>query len=220
MRFFYFIYGENAANEVLIPYLVNNCVHDHPAQWQQTRPGSHRFYWGLGVGSHVLMGSGLLRLTRGREGFRRPANRGVRRFIQRPPPAQGAQRRAAGGQNPFLRVVAIGDRLRCCMPLHGRQPCFGHAPDIQAPVAITGSPPQPPQPFCFLGQQKTARRRLDGFRLNQQPGISVGYAPATEMPLNSPVAIFSFQTAGPVMWALVPPASTATVTGMSTTSNS
>jgi hypothetical protein len=38
--------------------------------------------------------------------------------------------------------------------------------------------------------------------------------------LNSPVAIFFCHSAGPVMWALVPPASTATVTGMSTTSNS
>ena len=38
--------------------------------------------------------------------------------------------------------------------------------------------------------------------------------------LNSPVAIFFAHSAGPVMCALVPPASTATVTGMSTTSNS
>ena len=43
---------------------------------------------------------------------------------------------------------------------------------------------------------------------------------ASAMPLNSPVAMRSFHSAGPVMWALVPPESTATVTGMSTTSNS
>ena len=36
----------------------------------------------------------------------------------------------------------------------------------------------------------------------------------------SPLAMRSRQSAGPVVWALVPPASTATVTGMSTTSNS
>ena len=42
----------------------------------------------------------------------------------------------------------------------------------------------------------------------------------TEMPLNSPVLMRFCHSAGPVMWALVPPASTATVTGMSTTSNS
>ena len=40
------------------------------------------------------------------------------------------------------------------------------------------------------------------------------------MPLNSPEAMRLDHSAGPVMWALVPPASTATVTGMSTTSNS
>ncbi len=43
---------------------------------------------------------------------------------------------------------------------------------------------------------------------------------ATVMPLNSPDAMRLLHSAGPVMWALVPPASTATVTGMSTTSNS
>ena len=42
----------------------------------------------------------------------------------------------------------------------------------------------------------------------------------TAMPLNSPEAMRLDHSAGPVMWALVPPASTATVTGMSTTSNS
>ena len=42
----------------------------------------------------------------------------------------------------------------------------------------------------------------------------------TAMCLNSPVAIFFCQVAGPVMCALVPAESTATVTGMSTTSNS
>ncbi len=40
------------------------------------------------------------------------------------------------------------------------------------------------------------------------------------MVLNSPLAMRFCHSAGPVMWALVPPASTATVTGMSTTSNS
>jgi len=40
------------------------------------------------------------------------------------------------------------------------------------------------------------------------------------MVLNSPVAMRFCHSAGPVMCALVPPASTATVTGMSTTSNS
>ena len=45
-------------------------------------------------------------------------------------------------------------------------------------------------------------------------------AAATAMPLNSPEAMRLLHSAGPVMWALVPPASTATVTGMSTTSNS
>jgi hypothetical protein len=40
------------------------------------------------------------------------------------------------------------------------------------------------------------------------------------MVLNSPDAMRFCHSAGPVMWALVPPASTATVTGMSTTSNS
>ena len=43
---------------------------------------------------------------------------------------------------------------------------------------------------------------------------------ATAMPLNSPDAMRFSHSAGPVMCALVPPASTATVTGMSTTSNS
>jgi len=45
-------------------------------------------------------------------------------------------------------------------------------------------------------------------------------ADATVMPLNSPLAMRFCHSAGPVMCALVPPASTATVTGMSTTSNS
>ena len=45
-------------------------------------------------------------------------------------------------------------------------------------------------------------------------------AAETAMPLNSPLAMRFSQSAGPVMCALVPPASTATVTGMSTTSNS
>lgn len=67
------------------------------------------------------------------------------------------------------------------------------------------------------GQAPNKKPPEGGFSCRQQRS---GYAPATSMPLNSPVAIFSFQTAGPVMWALVPPASTATVTGMSTTSNS
>ena len=35
-----------------------------------------------------------------------------------------------------------------------------------------------------------------------------------------PLAIFFSHSAGPVMWALVPAESTATVTGLSTTSNS
>ena len=43
---------------------------------------------------------------------------------------------------------------------------------------------------------------------------------ARSITLYSPLAIFFCHSAGPVMWALVPPASTATVTGMSTTSNS
>ena len=50
-----------------------------------------------------------------------------------------------------------------------------------------------------------------------------GYGPQAMvrgMDLNSPLAMRSFQIAGPVICALVPPASTATVTGMSTTSNS
>jgi hypothetical protein len=45
-------------------------------------------------------------------------------------------------------------------------------------------------------------------------------AAVTAMFLNSPVAIFLLHSAGPVVCTLVPPASTATVTGMSTTSNS
>ena len=45
-------------------------------------------------------------------------------------------------------------------------------------------------------------------------------AAVTATPLNSPLAMRFSHSAGPVMWALVPPASTATVTGMSTTSNS
>ena len=49
------------------------------------------------------------------------------------------------------------------------------------------------------------------------PGVQ---AAATGMFLNSPVAMRFCHSAGPVMCALVPPASTATVTGMSTTSNS
>ena len=47
-----------------------------------------------------------------------------------------------------------------------------------------------------------------------------GQVQARRMPLNSPVAMRFCHSAGPVMCALVPPASTATVTGMSTTSNS
>ncbi len=51
-------------------------------------------------------------------------------------------------------------------------------------------------------------------------GARVAQAVAREMPLNSPEAMRWLHSAGPVMCALVPPASTATVTGMSTTSNS
>ena len=51
-------------------------------------------------------------------------------------------------------------------------------------------------------------------------GPRLAHAAATAMFLNSPVAMRFCHSAGPVMWALVPPASTATVTGMSTTSNS
>ena len=54
---------------------------------------------------------------------------------------------------------------------------------------------------------------------NANGGVHVQPA-LTPMPLNSPVAMRFCHSAGPVMWALVPPASTATVTGMSTTSNS
>jgi hypothetical protein len=54
---------------------------------------------------------------------------------------------------------------------------------------------------------------------NANGGIHIQPA-LTPMPLNSPVAMRFCHSAGPVMWALVPPASTATVTGMSTTSNS
>ena len=57
-----------------------------------------------------------------------------------------------------------------------------------------------------------AVKNADG-RVHAQPAL-------TPMPLNSPVAMRFCHSAGPVMWALVPPASTATVTGMSTTSNS
>ena len=45
-------------------------------------------------------------------------------------------------------------------------------------------------------------------------------AVATGIVMALPAAIFCFHSAGPVTWALVPLASTATVTGMSTTSNS
>ena len=56
---------------------------------------------------------------------------------------------------------------------------------------------------------------------NNADGVAdVVQALATVMPLNSPEAMRWLHSAGPVMWALVPPASTATVTGMSTTSNS
>ena len=60
---------------------------------------------------------------------------------------------------------------------------------------------------------RTQLRPLKGLRRLHQ-------AAATPMPLNSPVAMRFCHSAGPVMWALVPPESTATVTGMSTTSNS
>ena len=52
------------------------------------------------------------------------------------------------------------------------------------------------------------------------PDAAAAQAAATGMLLNSPVAMRFCHSAGPVMCALVPPASTATVTGMSTTSNS
>ena len=78
---------------------------------------------------------------------------------------------------------------------------------------------------CALGVAHRPPRRP----LRLQPGRAHSAAPAllkslqaaaTVMPLNWPVAIFFCHSAGPVMWALVPPESTATVTGMSTTSNS
>ena len=74
------------------------------------------------------------------------------------------------------------------------------------------------------GCEKTARRRF-GVGVRKAPGevvpcLSMPQAEATSMPLNSPEAMRFCHSAGPVMWALVPPASTATVTGMSTTSNS
>ncbi len=55
---------------------------------------------------------------------------------------------------------------------------------------------------------------------NQDRPPTLAQTLVTGIFLNSPVAIFFCHSAGPVMWALVPPASTATVTGMSTTSNS
>ena len=69
----------------------------------------------------------------------------------------------------------------------------------------------------FLGYafEESGRR----IRLVDGPALLARYA-ATSMPLNSPVAMRCFHSAGPVLCALVPPASTATVTGMSTTSNS
>jgi len=63
---------------------------------------------------------------------------------------------------------------------------------------------------CVAASGRSHQRRV-------QPAL-------TEMPLNSPDLVISAMrcchSAGPVMWALVPPASTATVTGMSSTSNS
>ena len=56
--------------------------------------------------------------------------------------------------------------------------------------------------------------------LLHEDGRQGAYADATSIPLNSPVAMRFCHSAGPVIWALVPPASTATVTGISTTSNS
>ena len=64
-----------------------------------------------------------------------------------------------------------------------------------------------------------AVKHADGALLH----VALGQGRQTDwmlMFLNSPVAIFFCHSAGPVVWALVPPASTATVTGMSTTSNS
>ena len=69
----------------------------------------------------------------------------------------------------------------------------------------------------------TDGRDLHALRAGQ--GSRVGpprahQAAVRAMPLNSPLAMRCDHSAGPVMCALVPPASTATVTGMSTTSNS
>ena len=82
-----------------------------------------------------------------------------------------------------------------------------------------------------LGQQCGAqgvqhRQAADAAVEDADRGVAVRGVPrraqaaATGMPLNSPLAMRLAHSAGPVMWALVPPASTATVTGMSTTSNS
>lgn len=62
--------------------------------------------------------------------------------------------------------------------------------------------------------QKPQRRPPDDESRRAKPRDATGIF------LNSPVAIFLLHSAGPVVCTLVPLASTATVTGMSTTSNS
>ncbi|EWS64270.1 hypothetical protein Y695_02487 [Hydrogenophaga sp. T4] len=71
--------------------------------------------------------------------------------------------------------------------------------------------------FWYFEQQGAQHAQAAHPAVKNPDGLQ---AAATEMPLNSPEAMRLLHSAGPVMWALVPPASTATVTGMSTTSNS
>ena len=71
----------------------------------------------------------------------------------------------------------------------------------------------------FQNAQATNAGVKDADGLSQMPSCPTQPA-ATAIPLNSPVAIRFCHSAGPVICALVPPESTATVTGMSTTSNS
>ena len=72
-----------------------------------------------------------------------------------------------------------------------------------------------------FSQPIPCRRPAGGSGAKQlRPQYDARQADVMSMPLNSPLAMRFSHSAGPVMWALVPPASTATVTGMSTTSNS
>ena len=84
---------------------------------------------------------------------------------------------------------------------------FAAAPDLGKPRNVTA-----------IHAQFARKDQIGQFvQYNIRPSF---YALLRFVTENSPLAMRCCHWAGPVMWALVPPASTATVTGISTTSNS